>query len=143
MKKVIRLTESDLMRIVKRVINESESHEKEFNDRLDNNEDPMIAYYKSQLINGTKLSDLFKIYGEVLAFDLFGGNITKFLDEVQEINNNSSEYPQEDWKEEKLIPILTDYFCQGDEDKAYNEVRKWWKNITFEDDDLDNLEAMR
>jgi len=143
MKKVIRLTESDLMRIVKRVIKESESHEKEFNDRLDNNEEPMIAYYKAQLINGTKLSDLFNIYGEVLGYDLFGGDITKFLDEVHEMNNNSSEYPQEDWSEEKLIPILTDCFCQGDEDKARNEVLKWWKNITFEDDELDNLEAMR
>jgi len=143
MKKVIRLTETDLMRIVKRVIKESESHEKEFNDRLDNNEEPMIAYYKAQLINGTKLSDLFNIYGEVLGYDLFGGDITKFLDEVYEMNSNSSEYPQEDWSEEKLIPILTDCFCQGDEDKARNEVLKWWKNITFEDDDLDNLEAMR
>jgi hypothetical protein len=143
MKKVIRLTESDLMRIVKRVIKESEEHEKNFNDRLDNNEDPMIAYYKSQLINGTKLSDLFKIYGEALGYDLFGGDITKFLDAVYEMNSNSIEYPQEKWSEEKLIPILTDYFCQGDEDKARNEVLKWWKNITFEDDDLDNLEAMR
>ena len=122
---------------------ESEEHEKNFNDRLDNNEDPMIAYYKSQLINGTKLSDLFKIYGEVLAFDLFGGNISKFLDEVNNMNNDEGEYPQEDWKEEKLIPILTQYFCQGDENKAIDEVRKWWQNVSsLEDDDLENLMDM-
>jgi hypothetical protein len=47
----------------------------------------MVAYYKSQLVGDTTLYDLFKIYGEVLAFDLFDGNPDKFFDVIYDTSN--------------------------------------------------------
>ena len=60
MKKIIRLTESDLTRIIKRVINESnqlnegEEELKKMEDLISQGLDPLKAYYISQIKNGWK-----------------------------------------------------------------------------------------
>ncbi len=58
MKKIIRLTESDLTRIIKRVINESnqlnegEEELKKMEDLISQGLDPLKAYYISQIKDG-------------------------------------------------------------------------------------------
>lgn len=60
MKKIIRLTESDLTRIIKRVINESnqlnegEEELKKMEELISQGLDPLKAYYISQIKNGWK-----------------------------------------------------------------------------------------
>jgi len=104
-------------------VNEGEEHEKKFNELSDSGVDPMVAYYKSQLVGDTTLYDLFKIYGEVLAFDLFDGDPNKFFDVIYDTSN---EYNQKDTTGDQLFEIIVNYFCQGDEQKASEIHGEYW-----------------
>ena len=63
MKKVIRLTESDLMRIVKRVINESEG-EDTFETLINLGLDNTLAFYITMVEGNGTWTELFNMYGK-------------------------------------------------------------------------------
>lgn len=139
MKKVIRLTESDLIRLVKKVIREGEEHEKIFNDLIDQGEDHMVAYYKAQLLGGTKLSDLFNMYGEVLGVDLYGGDPNKFAKDIVDIINGYSQYPLDDdgFRGYTLMNILTEIFKLDETEAGFIIINEIFENV----DDINRLRS--
>jgi len=131
MKKVIRLTESDLIRLVKKVIREGEYHEKIFNDLIDQGEDHMVAYYKAQLLSGIKLSDLFNMYGEVLGVDLYDGDPYKFAKDIVDIINGDSQYPLDDdgFQGDTIRKILTQIFKLGKSEASFFIINEIFGNV--------------
>jgi hypothetical protein len=122
MKKVIRLTESDLVRIVKRVIKEGEEHEKKFNELSNSGENPLIAYYKSQLDDNTTIYDLFNTYGKSLAIDLFDNDPYIFLNVMFDKRKNQF---NKDFDFHKIEDVLTYYFCDEGEAEAEFILDNW------------------
>ena len=141
MKKVIRLTESDLIRLVKKVIREGEEHEKIFNDLIDQGEDHMSAYYKAQLLGGTKLSELFNMYGEVLGTDLYGDDPNKFAKDIVDIVKGTSKYPLDDdgFRGDTLMRIFTEIFKLEETEAGLFIVEKIFGELV--DDNLDELRS--
>ena len=80
MKKIIRLTERDLTRIVKRVINEGEEHEERMEHFVGLGFDNLQSYFLSQLDGKTTWDDLFNMYGESVADSLFDNNPNIFME---------------------------------------------------------------
>ena len=124
MKKVLRLTESDLVRVIKRIVNESEEYNaEEYMDYLINNGySNLQAYYLTQLemSDDTNWKTMFDNYGEVIAHDLFSNDYSEFLDLVFQINEFKeggprwSFYRRWDGSHYTMIDILTEYFFKGD-----------------------------
>ena len=124
MKKVLRLTESDLVRVIKRIVNESEEYNaEEYMDYLINNGySNLQAYYLTQLemSDDTNWKTMFDNYGEVIAHDLFSNDYSEFLDFVFQINefkeggSRWSFYRRWDGGHGYMINVLTEYFFKGD-----------------------------
>jgi hypothetical protein len=78
MKKVIRLTESDLMRIVKRVIKESDG-EDNFETLINLGFDNMFAFYLTMVEGNGTWTELFNMYGKEIAELFFYNNYWRFI----------------------------------------------------------------
>ena len=151
MKKVIRLTESDLTRIVKRVIREGEEHLEKLKQLQDAGLDNLKAYFLSQLDENYTWSNLFQEYGETIAHELFDNDPFKFL--YFSVNQSDDEmiknyYPKFNDKRMGIFgEILVNYFFGGDESmlmKFYQDYkRKEKEKIDFSDDDPKNIENIK
>ena len=151
MKKVIRLTESDLVRIVKRVIGEGEENLEKLKQLQDAGLDNLKAYFLSQLDENYTWSNLFQEYGETIAHELFDNDPFKFL--YFSVNQSDDEmiknyYPKFNDKRMGIFgEILVNYFFGGDESmlmKFYQDYkRKEKEKIDFSDDDPKNIENIK
>lgn len=151
MKKIIRLTESELVRIVKRVIGEGEEHLEKLKQLQDAGLDNLKAYFLSQLDENYTWSNLFQEYGETIAHELFDNDPFKFL--YFAVNQSNDEtiknyYPKFNDKRMGIFgEILVNYFFGGDESmlmKFYQDYkRKEKEKIDFSDDDPKNIENIK
>jgi len=82
MKKIIRLTESDLIRIVNRVIKESEEPEEKLKRFENLGFDPIQSYFLALLNDETTWEDLFTMYGESVMDSFFENNPDNLMEFV-------------------------------------------------------------
>lgn len=80
MKRIIRLTESDLIRIVKRTIKEGEEHEEKMKHFVELGYNNLQAFFLTQLDGQTTWDDLFRMYGQSIADSLFNNNPDIFME---------------------------------------------------------------
>lgn len=79
MKKIIRLTESELIKLVKKVIKEGEGHEEKMKHFVDLGFDNMQAYFLCQLDDNFGWADLFNQFGTTVTHDLFNNDPNIFM----------------------------------------------------------------
>lgn len=156
MKKVIRLTESDLARIVKKVIKEDEENLKKLNELIAAGFDNLKAFFLAQVDDEYTWYDLFQIYGQTIADELFDNDPFKFFDfSVNQSNDEmiKNYYPKFNDKRMGIIgEILVNYFFGGDESKlmkfyhdsiSQDYKRKENEKIDFSDDDPKNIQKVK
>lgn len=145
MKKVIRLTESDLVRIVKRVIKEDDEDLNFYNDLIKQGVDPLKSYFINQLENGW--SDLINGGDAESAFQaLFDGDPKKFYDFA--MGNSEDElikkyYPK--WDAPHIIHIMwvvKNLFLNGDKNKTKEFFKSYFiDSINDVNEELNKLES--
>ena len=136
MKKVIRLTESDLMRIVKRVISEDDKEDR-LEHFIDVGFDNLVSLYLVMLEGDMTWTELFNMYGKVISDSLFYNDYRLFVNFV--LNNDiykdemlrgshyyfdeylKDHYPEWDGKHSDMIDILINHFFDGDKKKMILE----------------------
>ena len=156
MKKVIRLTESDLIRVIKRIVKESEEIDGEeyMNHLIEKGCSTMQAYYLAQLEISDDLNwkSMFETYGEDIVNELFSNDYHNFLDFVFQINQYAEGKPLSfiyrrwDGTHHTMIDILTEYFFKGDKKlmiEKYGEyLEREIKFIEFTKYNVVNTELM-
>jgi len=148
---VMKLSESDLKRIVKRVIGEGEENLEKLKQLQDAGLDNLKAYFLSQLDENYTWYNLFQAYGETVSHELFDNDPFKFL--YFAVNQSDDEmikkfYPKFNDKRMGIFgEILVNYFFGGDENmlmKFYQEYkRKEKEKIDFSDDDPKNIQKVK
>ena len=156
MKKVIRLTESDLIRVIKRIVKESEEIDGEeyMNHLIEKGCSNMQAYYLAQLEISDDLNwkSMFETYGEDIVNELFSNDYHNFLDLVFQINQYAEGKPLSfiyrrwDGSHEDMINILTEYFFKGDKKEMIEKYGEYLeKEIKFQEFSMStvaNIELM-
>lgn len=162
MKKVIRLTESELIRVIKRIVKESEEFDGEeyMNYLIEKGCSNMQAYYLTQLEISDDLNwkSMFETYGEDIVNELFSNDYHNFLDLVFQINQYAEDKPLSfiyrrwDGSHEDMINILTEYFFKGDKKlmiEKYGEYlereikdKRWYILQEFSMSRVVNIELM-
>lgn len=148
MKKIIRLTESDLVRIVKRVIKEDEENLKKLHELIAAGVDNYKAFLLAQVDDEYTWYDLFQMYGQTIVDELFDNDPSKFYyfandsspdvmiqkyyprfnGEESHINNKNFFYS----KLEAYEVILLDYFFGGNQNRLVKFLtEKWSENQTI------------
>ena len=127
MKKVIRLTESDLLRIVKRVINESDG-EDNFETLINLGFDNMFAFYLAMVEGNGTWTELFNTYNKEISELFFYNDYWRFIHFVLASNEYSSytinlKQPEPP----KLSLDDLDNFTDADWDEYNNKVDEWRK----------------
>ena len=150
MKKVIRLTESDLIRVIKRIVKESEEIDGEeyMNHLIEKGCGNIQAYYLTQLEISDDLNwkSMFETYGEDIVYELFSNDYHNFLDLVFQINQYAENKPlsfiYRRWDESHhtMINILTEYFFKGDKKEMIEKYGEYLeKEIKFQEFTMPNV----
>lgn len=130
MKKIIRLSESDLTRLVMRVINEGEEHLKIYYDLVEKGFNVLQAYYLSQLDDDTGWYNLFHMYGDSVSDQLFDSDPYKFMDFAYKDKSDNemvkTYYPK--WTKNGVASmhlVLLRYFFDGDNGELNDFYKKY------------------